>query len=246
MYCTKCGKQIDDNANVCPYCGAATAARAVSVAKRESEFTGGVLMSWAVNFTVGLVTLLTLGLAFPAMLCWEERWKAEHTYINGRQLKFDGKGMQLFGKFLLWVLLTVVTIGIYAFFLAVKMKAWTTKHTHFVDNGEAVDDYNKSNFDGKWYQYLGVVCLTGFVSLITLGFGSYWAHCYTERWYCRHTYIDGERLCFTGKAGQYFGKRIVWTLLTIITFGIYSFWLQVNMLKWTVSHTVIDDNVEAV
>lgn len=68
-------------------------------------------------------------------------------------------------------------------------------------------------------------------------FGAYWAHCYKERWFCKHKTIDGYELYFDGKAVQYFGKRVLWTFLTGITFGIYSFWLKVNSVKWTVSHT---------
>ena len=54
--------------------------------------------------------------------------------------------------------------------------------------------------DGKWYQLLGVNLLTGFVTLITLSFGYYWAHCYRQRWLYKHKTIDGLELGFDGKA----------------------------------------------
>ena len=38
--------------------------------------------------------------------------------------------MQLFGNYIKWVLLTIITFGIYAFWLTIKMKQWVTKHTH--------------------------------------------------------------------------------------------------------------------
>lgn len=237
MYCKKCGKQVDDNAAVCPSCGAAVTATATAETKAESKFTGGAIMNALVNWVVGFVSMITLGFGLPAILCWAQRWKAQNTYINGRQLMFDGKGGQLFGKFIVWMLLTIVTIGIYGIFVAVKMKAWVAKHTHYADTVVVDAEDSKSDFDGKWYQYLGVTCLTSFVTLITLGIGSFWAHCYKERWYCKHTYLDGDKLYFDGTAMQYFGKRALWLFLTVITFGIYSFWLQVNSIKWTISHT---------
>ena len=87
-------------------------------------------MSWLVV----IVSAITLSLALPAMLCWKERYECSHTYINGRQLHFDGKGIQLIGKLICWVLLTIITIGIYSFWLTVKIKKWKIKHTHFLSS----------------------------------------------------------------------------------------------------------------
>lgn len=83
--------------------------------------------------------------------------------------------------------------------------------------------------------------LARFVTLITLSFGSYWAHCYKERWFCKHKKIDGVPLRFDGKGIEYFGKRFVWILLTGLTLGIYGFWLKVKSEQWTVKHTKIDE-----
>ncbi|MDE6790794.1 MAG: DUF898 domain-containing protein [Clostridia bacterium] len=104
-----------------------------------------------------------------------------------------------------------------------------------------VEEVTQSRFDGRWYQLLGVNALTFFVTLITIGLGAYWAHCYRQRWYSKHTVYDEHRLEFDGTGMQYFGKRFIWLLLTIITFGIYSFWLHVNSVKWTISHTHVVD-----
>lgn len=199
----------------------------------DSRFTGGAFANFFIGFLTGLLSIVTLGLAYPALVCWKLRWKAKHTYIDGCRLVFDGKAIQLFGKYLLWLFLSLITIGIYAMIaIPLNMKKWETVHTHFegVQGGE-------SKFDGKVIGLFGVNFLTGFVTLITLSFGSYWAHCYRERWYKKHTVIDGCRLFFDGKAGQYFGKSFVWALLTIVTVGVYSFWLVVNQEKWTVYHT---------
>lgn len=253
MFCKNCGKEIDDKAIMCPNCGVATdnmaqyknpanAGANAAPDSNGSKFTGGAFANAFIGWISGLVSLITLGLCAPFMICWKEKWVAKHTYINGRQLAFDGNGAQLWGRFMLWVLLSVITLGIY-YIICVKvaMEKWRTKHTHFADSAETKDENGKSlsYFDGKWYQLLGVNLLTGFVTLITLTFGYYWAHCYKEKWNWKHKTIDGMEIGFDGKAIQYFGKRVLWTLLTIVTIGIYSFWLKVNSVKWTVSHTLI-------
>ena len=41
--------------------------------------------------------------------------------------------MQLFGNWIKWLLLTIVTLGIYSFWLNIKLIQWKTKHTEFAD-----------------------------------------------------------------------------------------------------------------
>lgn len=203
----------------------------------ESDFTGGAFANYFIGLLTYIVSGLTLGIAFPFMMCWHERWVASHTYINGRQLRFDGTGGALFGKYIVWLLLSAVSLGFYAVIaMPVKLEAWKTENTHFAD-GEG----GESSFTGWCGEFLGINMLAGFITLVTFSFGSYWAHCYKERWLAGHKMIDGKRLYFDGSAKQFFGKCIVWVLLTFVTFGIYSFWLTVKIKKWTVFHTHVID-----
>ncbi|MDE5667193.1 MAG: DUF898 domain-containing protein, partial [Clostridia bacterium] len=150
--------------------------------KAESEgstFTGGAFANAGINILTGFVCLITLGLAYPAMVCWKLRWRCRHTFVSGRQLVFDGKGVQLIGKYLLWLFLSLITLGIYYIVsMKISIAKWQTKHTHFADTVIGKDDENLSKFDGHWYQLLGVNWLCNFVTTITLSFGRYWAHCY--------------------------------------------------------------------
>lgn len=201
-----------------------------------SDFTGGAFANFGYNFLVSLVSIITLGIGYPFMYCVKKRWECKHTFIDGKQLVFDGKGGQLFGNLIKWALLSIITLGIYYILKGkILMIEWGTKHTHYLDGTPS--DTNLSHFDGKWYQILGVSWLTGFVTIITLGIGSFWAHCYTERWYAKHTICDGDRFCFDGTAMQYFGVKLKWWLLTIITLGIYSFWMAVKTMQWNTKHT---------
>ncbi len=97
-----------------------------------SIFTGGLLGLIGINLGMALLTLFTLGIGAPWALCMKERWMARHTYIDDRQLRFDGTGGQLFGNYIVWMLLTLITFGIYSFWLEIKMKQWLVKHTHMV------------------------------------------------------------------------------------------------------------------
>lgn len=100
---------------------------------QESKFTGGLLGLIGINIAQMILTVITLGLGAPWAVCMKERWIAKHTYINGKQLQFDGTGFQLFGSYIKWFLLTVITFGIYGLWMGIKMKQWIVKHTHFVE-----------------------------------------------------------------------------------------------------------------
>ena len=307
MFCPRCGTEVKPDQRFCSCCGAqfgpapqpqtevapkpapAPAPAPVETSTTiPSKYTGGAIMTFLINWAVAFVSVISLGLLFPFMFCWKKRWEAEHTFINGRRLVFDGTGVQLFGRFMIWFLLAIATLGIYFLIKGnISFVAWETKHTHFegvtvtykeekkprkkkrkqadvtaapdeedVQSAEAVqsaeeaqpveemeleEEPTQSRFDGRWYQLLGVNLLTFFVTVITLSLGYYWAHCYRERWYCKHKIYDNHSLYFDGTGMQYFGKRFVWMLLTIITFGIYSFWLHVKSVQWTVSHTHVND-----
>ena len=46
-------------------------------------------------------------------------------------LKFIGTGMGLFGQWIKWLLLTIVTLGIYGFWVNLKMRQWVVRNTVF-------------------------------------------------------------------------------------------------------------------
>ena len=99
----------------------------------ESKFTGGLLGLIGISILQGIIMCCTLFIGTPWALCLKQSWLAKHTIIDGKKLTFDGKGGQLFGNFIKWMLLTIITFGIYSFWLTIKMKKWVAKHTHFVE-----------------------------------------------------------------------------------------------------------------
>ena len=96
----------------------------------ESKFTGGLLGMIGIGILQSIIIIFTLGFGIPWAVCLKESWTVKHTVIDGYRLTFDGTGGQLFGNFIKWFLLTIITFGIYSFWLTIKMKQWVTKHTH--------------------------------------------------------------------------------------------------------------------
>ncbi|MBE6689796.1 MAG: DUF898 domain-containing protein [Ruminococcaceae bacterium] len=96
----------------------------------ESKFTGGLLGLIGMGILTGLLCTFTLGLGLPWAMCMLINWYVKHTTIDGRKVKFDGTGGQLFGQYIKWFLLTIVTLGIYSFWLGIKMVKWVVSHIH--------------------------------------------------------------------------------------------------------------------
>lgn len=96
----------------------------------ESKFTGGLLGLIGVGIISAIISVFTLGIGVPWAVCYKEKWYTEHTIVDGKRLVFDGNGAQLFGNYIKWFLLSIITCGIYALWLGIKMKQWVVYHTH--------------------------------------------------------------------------------------------------------------------
>ena len=60
------------------------------------------------------------GMAYSA----QQRWICANTYVEGRRLRFDGTGLGFFFQWLVIMLLTAVTFGIYAPWGYCQFKRW--------------------------------------------------------------------------------------------------------------------------
>ncbi|MEG1647065.1 MAG: DUF898 family protein, partial [Clostridia bacterium] len=194
-----------------------------------SKFSGGALGLFGVNLITLLCSVITLGIAYPWLVCYKYRWITKHTIISDRQLVFDGRGAQLIGSWIKWIFLIIITLGIYSFWLSIKLLQWTSKHTYCK---QSENNPKTSKFDGGVLGLLCIKIVTVIGVALTLGLALPWIICWHQRWETSHTYIEGSKLTFEGKGIKLFGNYIKWFLLTLITLGIYGFWLTVNVLKW--------------
>ncbi|MBE6563127.1 MAG: DUF898 family protein [Ruminococcaceae bacterium] len=201
--------------------------------REDSRFDGNTLQLIGRILLAFLVTTITLGIAFPWMLCMMQRWQTKHTVINGRRLKFTGRGHQLIGRYILWSFLTIITLGIYSIWFGLGVKKWIVKHTVYADEDTPAESF----FSGKAGGYLGIHILAALLTSVTLGIGAAWAETMVLRWEAKHTHIGGSPLVFVGTGGQLFVKYLVLGLLTPITLGIYAIFFPVKLMKWQTKNT---------
>lgn len=100
--------------------------------KRNSFFDGGLFayIGWCIlGF---LVTVCTLGVCYPWAVCMIYGWEINHTVIEGHRMKFTGSAVGLFGNWIKWLFFTIITLGIYGFWVGIKIRDWKAKNTIFV------------------------------------------------------------------------------------------------------------------
>ena len=78
--------------------------------------------------------MLWLGLAWATVISL--RWEYRHTVIGGKRLVFKGKKTALWGNYLKWFFLTVITILIYGLWVSIKMQKWVIKNVETVESKE--------------------------------------------------------------------------------------------------------------
>ncbi|MDR7081076.1 uncharacterized membrane protein YjgN (DUF898 family) [Arthrobacter ginsengisoli] len=76
-----------------------------------------------------LITIGTIGICYPFAVVLVERWRAENTYRHGRQLRFIGTGWGIFGLWIKWLVLSIITLGIYTFWVYPRLKQWKVEKT---------------------------------------------------------------------------------------------------------------------
>ena len=212
----------------------------------KSVFDGSGLEYFIINLFGALLCMVTLGLAGPWVICYAVGWERRHSVYSGRRLVFNGTGMQLFGKWIIWFLLTIVTCGLYSFVMGLKLEQWILSHTAFADevsDPNNTDVFPNSGFDGNMFEWIGYNLVTALAGTLTCGIAVPWVVCSFNKWYAPNARISGHRLRFDGSGAELFGQYFVVLLLSIVTCGLYAPWGFVKLRRWYVSHVRIADAV---
>jgi uncharacterized membrane protein YjgN (DUF898 family) len=199
-----------------------------------------------VTYLVGmLLTMITFGIYMPWFICKLYNWMASNVVVrtdSGEEYRFqfDGKGGELFVTYLVGMILTMITFGIYMPWFICKMTKWMFAHFKVQKNGQEVGGLEFTGEGGELF----VTYLIGMIlTMITFGIYMPWFQCKMLSWQAEHTKInvEGKRLGmrFSGQGGELFVIMFVGVLLSMVTFGIYYFWFLVKLLKWQLSNLVI-------
>ncbi len=203
----------------------------------ESYYDGSGLGILGINLVSPLITGITCGIAFPWMLVWKKSYIVNHTVVGGRRLTFTGTGGQLFGNWIKWLLLSVITCGIYSLWVYRDLLRWEDKHTEFADGGIYAGE---SRFDGSAAESIGIQFLTALLVTVTCGIATPWAVTMRLQFERKNQVVNGQYLKYEGTGGGLFGTWLLNALLTVVTCGIYYSWMECAILRYEVKHTYVN------
>lgn len=98
----------------------------------RSHFDGSNASLIGLLILKSIASFLTMGLAYPFMHIFVQRWTARHTVIEGKRTDFSADVGYFYWCCIKWTFLTIITLGIYAFFIPINMQRWTAENTHFM------------------------------------------------------------------------------------------------------------------
>jgi uncharacterized membrane protein YjgN (DUF898 family) len=202
--------------------------------------TGGALFGRL--FLGGLLTVLTLGIYLPWALVSLANWALEGTEgtLNGRTFKarLDATGGEALPLVLKGVLLSVVTLGIYAPWFACGLCRWAATRTRIQAEGSAPLE---ASFGGTGGELLVLAVVGGVLTSATFGLFGPFFQVALWRFFTGRTRITIQGVAwageFTGTGWGWFQELFVGILLTIVTLGIYLPWLVARQARFRLNHT---------
>lgn len=129
-FCANCGKEIADDAVICVNCGVRVEKAPEVSLKKESTWTGGVLETLVAGIVFDLIIIFTCGIGTPWAITYMIKFIIDRVVIDGKKVTFDGTGMQLLGNWIKWYFLTIITCGIYSFWVTPRLYRWVASHIH--------------------------------------------------------------------------------------------------------------------
>jgi uncharacterized membrane protein YjgN (DUF898 family) len=167
------------------------------------------------------------------------RYRMSRTSYRGVRFGYRGDRNFLVKNFFIWLFLTIVTFGIYAFWMQINIIRYTTENIRYGDVEFANDSKGKD-----WF----LLNLKGyFLTIFTLGIYSFWWMRDTFNYYVNHmSMTKGEQKinCYsTATAGGFFELVFINFLLIVFTLGFGKAWADMRTQEFMVHHINLEGNI---
>ena len=103
---------------------------------------GGDKMMLLVILIAMLVCAL-IGLSWAIVIFM--KWSVKNTLINGQKMKLKGCALGLFVNVLKWLFFTIITVGLYIFWIPVALARWKADHVVAVEEKAEVKAEEEAN-----------------------------------------------------------------------------------------------------
>lgn len=136
---------------------------------------------------------LLLFISLPYLICGSQRFALARTSWNNVRFHFEGTGKELAKSYFKWLLLTIVTFGIYFAWAQAKLQAYLIQKS-FVGS-------EKFDFKGKGDELFWIYFKGTLLSIITLGVYSFWYLNKLNKYVYENTLLQGKSIRYSVTGG---------------------------------------------
>lgn len=199
-------------------------------------FVFGMSMWLGIPIIGSLVFFFGMLALIPIAIHGATRYRMSRTSWRGVHFGYRGDLQALVRECVVGGLLTLVTFGIYSFWLTCKIRQYVIGHIRF---GNIQFEWR-----GRGGELFGITIAGYLLTILSLGIYSFWWMRDVFRFYIDniHATQDGRRLSLrsTATGGGFFGLIVVNFLLLIFTLGLATPWVTVRTLEFVFHHIEID------
>ncbi len=208
----------------------------------QLSFEGTGFLCFVEVYLTALLIPLTLFVYTPWYIANATRFFANNSFATAPdgtryRLDYSGTGGQLFGLFLVNMLLTAITFGLYAPWAACNLQRAMYEKTSFYSGTERIGNLS---FVGTGGGLFGTYLLGSIFTMLTMGIYTPWFQVNLWKFTQKNTgvHIAGKtyRGDFTGTGGELF-ILMLQVFFVMITFGIYGFWLICKQNRFYLNNT---------
>jgi uncharacterized membrane protein YjgN (DUF898 family) len=178
---------------------------------------------WLEAAIVGYVLIYIV--LFPLAMVGARRYRFSRTSWRGVRFSFRGRGLDLIRLFARDTLLTLVTLGVYYPWFAVRRHAFLVSHSYF--------GTEPFRFDGRTRDLLGTYVRLVLLWLPTFGFYWFWFAARKQRYLWRHTTLGSLRFDSAVTGWRLLQLRLGNALILLATLGLAWPWARVRSLRFT-------------
>lgn len=184
----------------------------------------------AIIFYVCFIGLL------PLIIHGAMRYRMSRTSWRGIHFGYRGDLKVFSKKFFKDIFFSIITFGIYSFWMIINIRKYTIGHVRYGDV--------KFSYKGDGGTFMGLYIGGYLLTIITFGiYGFWWMKDLFNYYYTNiELHQDNKRIPLksTITGGGLFSLMIINLLIVIFTFGIGAPWAQVRTLKYLCEHLFVD------
>lgn len=168
----------------------------------------------------------------PIAIVGALRYRLSRTSWRGIRLSFRGPALEFVKLFVIGSVLTIVTLGFYSPFFAVKRYGFLVSHAYFGNQ--------RFDFDGTGKDLFRAYLLAVLLTLPTLGLYWFWYLAKKQNYLLDRTSFGTARFhaAFTG--GGLFLLLLGNLLLVVVTLSLAAPWVIVRTIRFTFDHVTLE------